>query len=413
MAQRSVKLVPRVHLGRVLRSRTEYFRRGLSLRARIGASLLLALLALGPPVGFSLYYLDRVLQLTDRVVTHDVRVATRVEDLAKHVLQAQAEIRSLPINYDAVHLQRFQLLSDALPKQIAELEPLLGAKNEDFTRLAALIEEYGWRSDSLAVLAIRLDAQELTTTRHWARLDVVSGEILTVTDRLMVSTGTELEQGRSHIEAFTMRARRNILTLLFATVLAELALILVIPRMIVVPLRRLVRLVRQAEQGRFDVRAEESGDEVGELGNSINRMLETFQQFDNLKLDKISELASRFRAVAGLAEHGILVLDTDLRPIYANRWLTEHLGLPDENVKGLDLNRVFADDDIVHRLTGIVLDPVHDWFESRLRPRVGAAESMAAPVEVICRSSLDRKGDIANFVLVLRDARAPIPVREG
>jgi len=409
VAQRSLKLAPRLRLGQVLRNRTEYFRRGLSLRARIGASLLLAFLALGPPVGFALYYLDQVLQLTDRVVTHDVHISTRVEDLAKHILQAQAEIRALLVDYDAAHLQRFQELTGALPNQIAELRPLLGAKNDAFTQLAALTEEYGWRSDSLAVLAIRQDARQLVTTRHWARLDAVTDDILDVTDRLVASTGTELEQGRSRIEGFTMRARRNILTLLFATTLAELALILVIPRMIVLPLRRLVRLVRQAEQGRFDVRAEESGDEVGELGHSINRMLETFQQFDSLKLDKISELSSRFRAVAGLAEHGILVLDTDLRPVYANRWLIEHLGLRDENVKGLELQKVFADENIMHRLTGIVLDPVHDRFETRLRPPVGAGESVVAPVEVICRSALDRKGDIANFVLVLRDARAAIP----
>lgn len=411
MAQRSFKLAPRLHLGEMLRNRREYFRRGLSLRARIGASLLLAFLALGPPVGFALYYLDGVLELTDRVITHDVQVTTRAEDMAKQVLQAQREIGALLVDYDATHLQRFKQLAAGLQAHLAGLRPLLAPKDSAMVSLTALAEEYGWRSDSLAVLAIRLDARLLATTRHWARLDALSSDILRVTDRLVASSGTELQQGRSRIEAFTMQARRNILTLLLATTLAELALILVIPRMIVLPLRRLVRLVRQAEQGRFDVRAEESGDEVGELGHSINRMLETFQQFDSLKLDKISELSSRFRAVAELAEHGILVLDTDLRPVYANRWLVDHLGLPDENVKGLDLQKVFADEDIVHRLTGIVLDPVHDRFETRLRAAARPQAAAEAPVEVICRSALDRKGDIANFVLVLRESRQAVPAR--
>lgn len=387
-------------------------RGGVSMRARITGSLLLVFLALGPAVIFSLYYLDRVLSLTHRVTRHDVAIVTTADDLAKQVLQTRSELRSLVIDSDIMHLRRLQETTASFPPLLGRLSELFGPENNSVRQLDELLKEYSARVDTLATLAVQTHARSLVDSRHYQRVDDVTSMVLERIEGLATEGDEALASGRERIEIFTMRARRNLLTLILATALLELVLIVILPRMIVRPLRRLHRMVRQVEHGRFDLRVDVSTDEIGELGLSINRLLEQFEQIDSLKLDKISELASRFRAVSGLMEVGVLVLDTELKPVHANRCLLERLGTEESLIRGLDLQRLFDDESIVHLVTSTILDPVHDRFETRLRTTVGPL-----PVEVICRGAHDRKGDIANLVLLVQDRVAatspPPPARKS
>jgi PAS domain-containing protein len=369
------------------------------LRTRLMFWLVLPSLILLPVIAVWLHQLRGVLEMSDRIVLHDVKVSTAAQVLARDILMARSEIKSFLLDGDIAHFETSRRIAANLPGLVDELGGLLGEEHADVRHLASMAREYGARTDSLLSMAVRLRAQDLVGTRDFRRVDQITADALEISDRVETRAATDLEGSRKRIASFAVRARRDVMTVLILTVIVEALIVVLLPRLLMRPLKQLIRVLRLAEQGRLDVRSDLSGDEVGQLGQAVNHVLDAFQDNDALKSSKIVELANRFRIVAEAAACGVLVLDPDLKPLYANAWLCRRAGCNEPDFTTLSLESLFDPADAAHQLTTLLLRPEGDFVESGLRTPAGLV-----PVRLTCRAALDREGDLANLVVFVQEA---------
>ncbi len=374
--------------------------RGMSVRLRFVLAILLPFIAFVPLVWVSLHVLEGVLERTDRIVQHDVQVASIAEGLAKDMLRARSEIRSFLLDGAFAHFESSREIAHEFPRRVDALGTLLGPDRSEVRQLAALSSEYAWRTDSLLALTVRTRAVDLARSPHLLRVDEISEAAAATAELVLTSNAAQLETNRTLVEAFAVRARRDLITVLILTLVVEAVLVFTLPRMLLQPLRQLTRTLQQAAQGRLEARAEIQGGEIGQLGRGINQVVAAFQKSDALTRNKIVELANRFRVVAEDMDSGVLVLDADLKPIYANSWILQQRGWDQTEFAGSSLETLFAPEDVGHELTTLMVLPPEDTIHSLLRTPQGTL-----PVELRCRAALDRSGDLANLVVFVR-ARA-------
>jgi len=366
--------------------------------------LFLPALVLLPITAVWLHQLRGVLELSDRVVLHDVKVSTAAETLARDILMARSEIKSFLLDGDIAHFETSRQIAAKLPGLVSELSTLLGKGHPEVTRLGPMAKEYAAHTDSLLAMAVRLRAQDLVGTSHFQRVDEITTDALEISDEVLANAAEELEGNRQRIATFAVRARRDIMTVLIVTVLVEILIVLLLPRLLLRPLKQLIRVLQLAEQGRLDVRTDMARDEIGQLGMAVNQVLDAFQNNDALKTSKIVELANRFRIVADAAKCGVLVLDPDLKALYANDWLCERAGCHEKDFSKMSLESLFEPAEAAHQLTTLLLRPEGDYVETGLRTPKGLV-----PVRLTCRAALDRGGDLANLVVFVQDGHEPEP----
>ena len=373
--------------------------RGVSMRLRFVLAILLPFIAFVPLVWVSLHVLQGVLERTDHIVRHGVQVASVAEGLAKDMLRARSEVRSFLLDGAFAHFESSREIAHEFPRRVEALGTLLGSDRAEVRQLAALSSEYAWRTDSLLALTVRTRAADLASSPHLLRVDEISEAASGTAEQLLAANAQELETNRALVEAFAVRARRDLITVLILTLVVEAVLVFVLPHMFLQPLKQLTRTLQQAAQGRLDARAEIEGGEIGQLGRGINQVMTAFQKSDALTRNKIVELANRFRVVAEEIDGGVLVLDADLKPIYANSWILEQRGWDQTEFAGSSLETLFAPEDVGHELTTLMVLRPEDTVSSSMRTPQGTL-----PVELRCRAALDRSGDLANLVVFVHAA---------
>jgi HAMP domain-containing protein len=109
------------------------------------------------------------------------------------------------------------------------------------------------------------------------------------------------------------------LTTIVLTGLVGISLVLFLPARVVRSLRRITHMVQQAERGDLDVAALPAGsDEVGKLAGHLNRLLRQVRTFDALKTARMLRAERRLQTLGDGLEKGIVVVDGELRPIFAS-----------------------------------------------------------------------------------------------
>jgi len=372
---------------------------GASVRPRVVLGILLPFIAFLPAVAVSLQVLQGVLERTDRIVQHDVQVARVTEQMAKDMLVARAALKSFLLDGAVAHFEASRGIAADFPRRVHELGGLLGAERAEVRQLGALAREYAWRTDSLLVLTVRMRARDLAGSPHLLRLDEITSAAAATAERLLAANAAALETNRQLVETFAVRARRDLLTVLILTLVAEAVMVFTLPQLLLQPLKQLTRTLQQAAQGRLEARAPVGRGEIGQLGAGINQVVEAFQESDALTRNKIVELANRFRLVAEAADCGILVLDADLKPIHANTWLLDRRGWNAPEFSAANLEALFEPEDVGHELTTLMVRSPEDRVPSVLRTPQGGL-----PVTLACGAVLDRSGDLANLVVFVREA---------
>ena len=146
--------------------------------------------------------------------------------------------------------------------------------------------------------------------------------------RDLLTEQNQLAGGR--IQQSVDEANRYLITLVLLTLVYIFVVVLVLPSRLVRPLVHVSSVMERAATGQLDVRARVAGDdEMGDLGQNLNKMLERLGSFDRLKRDRIYEDAGRIRALGDLIDHPLAILDTHFAFEYANKTMRNLLQLPD------------------------------------------------------------------------------------
>lgn len=137
----------------------------------------------------------------------------------------------------------------------------------------------------------------------------------------------QIRRLREQFSLVSDRAYRDVLTLTALSLLVLGVVTTVLPRRVLRPLRRLTALLGQAEGGRLDVaRAEVTPDEVGALAHRMNLVFSQLGQLDQLRREKISDLAAQRDLLLELCPAPAVLLDPEGRVIRASSRFGETFG---------------------------------------------------------------------------------------
>jgi len=157
------------------------------------------------------------------------------------------------------------------------------------------------------------------------------------------------------------------------------------------PMEEITAVARELSQGKLDRRvAVRSGDELGDLGNAVNRMAADLET----RLTEISEDRARLQAVLSSMVEGVLVLDRERKILLMNAAIARMFQLEDSEVLGRPLIEVFRHRQL-HQLVQRALESGADQSEEIV---------MSIPEERVftVQASVSEKGGVA-AVLVFHD----------
>ena len=158
-------------------------------------------------------------------------------------------------------------------------------------------------------------------------------------DALRAALHSALAAEAAALEARVDAANRYLVTLVLLTLIYVAALILLLPGRLVGPLRHLRAVMDRAATGHPQVEARALGaDEIGQLGRSLNGLLQRERDFDALKRDRIAQDRGHLRHLLDLVGEPFAILDTHHRVEHANRAFRALLRLPED-----DEGRVLTD----------------------------------------------------------------------
>jgi HAMP domain-containing protein len=216
-----------------------------------------------------------------------------LEEFDRALFRLQARLRSLRAQAEGERdpaarrrlFERMRRAADSISEELLE-----GAREENPDRARILDEVAGIRG----------------------RIDAIAEKI---EDRALAHA----ELHRRHVMSLSNRAQRNMLTTIVLTGLVGISLVLFLPARVVRSLRRITHVLQQAERGDLDVAVLPAGsDEVGKLAGHLNRLLRQVRTFDALKTDRMLRAERRLQTLGDGLEEGIVVVDGELRPIFAS-----------------------------------------------------------------------------------------------
>jgi two-component system nitrogen regulation sensor histidine kinase NtrY len=162
-------------------------------------------------------------------------------------------------------------------------------------------------------------------------------------------------------EPIKLAYRLGFLTVTLALLLAAIWVALRVAAGITVPIRKLAEGTAAVAAGRFDYRiVERSGDEVGTLINSFNKMTRDLQS----SREQLEQEGNYKKTILSNIDTGVISLDRAGRITTVNRSASEILGISEEETLGRRYDAAFG---------FIELDPVRGLFR-RLEQGQGRAE---------------------------------------
>ena len=187
-----------------------------------------------------------------------------------------------------------------------------------------------------------------------------------------------------------------------ATVGLVAAIGVLMNRLVVNRLSRLDTAARAVGQGDFSKRVEVSGeDEIDRLGDTFNHMAEGLERFTR----KIEADRSFLERLINSIEDRIVVLDTELRPVAANRAATAACKGRNGNVRCVACEGEDTCDEVRRRCGGDQC-PVSETFETgqpQRRVRSYSQEGTERYVEVLTAPVREEGEQVTQVVCVCRD----------
>jgi HAMP domain-containing protein len=182
--------------------------------------------------------------------------------------------------------------------------------------------------------------QVVLTLYYLHEINVSADAIATATSySVEVNDSRVGEQGRkraaesirnesNYIEQVLGHANRNLVTLLLLTVVYLLVLLIILPRQILEPIKRLARLIRRVEPQQLIAYAQSgAGDELSELAGNLHETLERRRRFDANKSEQIVNDQAKLSKLMGVIDHPVAIITRDYLIELANPALGEFLGM--------------------------------------------------------------------------------------
>ncbi len=156
------------------------------------------------------------------------------------------------------------------------------------------------------------------------------------------------EERDRKIKQIIKETKRNMMITLIIGFLGTIVLGLVVPGKIALPFKKIKDAIRELQDCNFDVSIYYSqDDEIGEIAREMNKMIQSFKVFEELRADKIHVEVRKFDALANLVKKPILVANAEGKLIYINNRMYDILQVQSEDVINKEMTETLVPKNII------------------------------------------------------------------
>ncbi|EQC45837.1 HAMP domain protein [Bacteriovorax sp. BSW11_IV] len=129
--------------------------------------------------------------------------------------------------------------------------------------------------------------------------------------------------------------KKNMMITLIIGFLGSIILALVVPGKIALPFKKIKDAIRELQDCNFDVSIYYSqDDEIGEIAREMNKMIQSFKVFEELRTDRIGLENRKFDVLANMVKRPVLIANANGELIYMNNQLYSLLQVQSVEVIG-------------------------------------------------------------------------------
>jgi len=324
------------------------------------------------------------------------------------LLKVRELLREYSLSFDTL-LTRFSdghiysgRMRSRISGYITDLDRMVRAARESGTDAErdSMLSEIEARFRSFELLTPELDNPEVAM--FTSKLRDLGDKIYGITQRLAERNWRRMESHREEITRISLRAQRNIISIVILTVVIVAYMIAKLPGVIIRPIDKITGIIRQAESGDLSAYAEAgSKDEIGELATFLNKMLKSLRTFDALKTRELSVARAKLKMVISNSEDGVLIIDPDRAVEGISRGAMAMLGIDLRSV-GKKVDEVLGEGDFRDFLDE-ALDGTGEIAERSITFKgpdgeVRRLRASAHPIR-------DNKGNFAGVVAMFREVQ--------
>lgn len=220
---------------------------------------------------------------------------------------------------------------------------------------------------------------------------------------IMKTLGDELESHRQATRIIISDVQRQMILILAICLFTALLLGFLTPKIIQAPFRKMLGAIEQIRNLNYDVRVPiSSDDELGELGRSINKMINQLQNFDERKIRRIAFEQRRFNTLAESTQSGVVLVSKERKVEYINNQLFTFFLIDSEQVIGKLIEEV-PFHDVLKREIISVLGSREKVREKLIPFEITGPKGKKMTVEISMNADFIRAydGEIVDFLFTL------------
>lgn len=305
----------------------------LSLRGRVTTSFIIANMVVLALTFIVFHYLNNLNKDIESITVKSNRVALLTDE----------------IRISAVSLLKYQrriLVNEPSPQQVDKIINLC----EGFTSQLHTLDSLYQNPDAKKVVGQMLsyvDSLKLVLSKGalFNRGGMGTTTIGELSDKILDSFSEfqdiqyfETVERDKKIKSIIKETKRHMMIVLIIGFLFTIILALVIPGKIALPFKKIKDAIRELQDCNFDVSIYYSqDDEIGEIAREMNKMIQSFKVFEELRADRISVENRKFDALANLVRRPVLVANATGCLIYLNNQTYSLLQVQSEDVIGKEM----------------------------------------------------------------------------
>lgn len=203
-------------------------------------------------------------------------------------------------------------------------------------------------------------------------------------------------------------ANRNLVFLVLIAICSALLIIYLAPKNVTRPIKMYLNAVQELRDLKFETRLPVSGkNELCLLGDEINKFVDSFVQFDEMKMKKIQFEKRKFKVISDILNLGVVLISIEGEVLFLNAQMAKFLRLDTESFQKKDFHFVRLPDELKELFEDAIAKK--EKFENRMVILTYEKEDEEGchdqAVELLVDAGMVRNyiGDVANIILTFED----------
>ncbi|TNF04398.1 MAG: HAMP domain-containing protein [Deltaproteobacteria bacterium] len=320
----------------------------LSLRSRVTTSFIVANLVVLVLSFTVFHHLNSLNKEIEKITLKSNKVSLLTDSIritAVSLLRNQRKILTQSSNRQNIKkelVDKILNLCDSFTSELQTLDSLY--RDPDVKKVIAQMLSY---VDSLRVILSKTSLFHRDTLGMQS-IEELADKILDSFTEFQDLQYFQSEERDRKIKQIIKETKRNMMITLIIGFLGTIVLGLVVPGKIALPFKKIKDAIRELQDCNFDVSIYYSqDDEIGEIAREMNKMIQSFKVFEELRADKIHVEVRKFDALANLVKKPILVANAEGKLIYINNRMYDILQVQSEDVINKEMTETLVPKNII------------------------------------------------------------------